>query len=295
MNTRVSWIDPDRLGAVLARLLPPEMPAEDAPAPAEEPVTEVIAFAPGLEAAAVEPPHAVAEPTQPEPPEPVQAEIDPEAQTMPAAVETAEIVSRPVEPVLPEKVMEAVAAVLPAPEAPPQVEPPPQPVLPPKAEPAAVDEPLPLDRIRERLRMIRHRAVEAGILSHEMPPEPVQAPPKPSFEAKVEAFARQVMPLLSAETRLLVMDSEGALLWSNDPQPGLVLSTLMALRSAEHASLSALAGAQPLTHHELPPDQILSVLRVPSTSRGPLQVAVKGALPLPNEAAAAWTRLLAAF
>lgn len=157
------------------------------------------------------------------------------------------------------------------------------------------DEALPLDRIRERLRVIRHRAVEAGILSHELPPESPPPPPKPSFEAKVEAFARQVMPLLSAETRLLVLDAEGALLWSNDPQPGLVLSTLMALRSAEHSSVTALATAEALTHHELSQGQMLSVLRVPQTSRGPLQVAVKGVLPLPKEAAAVWERLLSAF
>ncbi|MBK8091245.1 MAG: hypothetical protein IPK32_04440 [Verrucomicrobiaceae bacterium] len=209
---------------------------------------------------------------------------------------------------------------------------------------------LPLDRIRERLRSIRHRAVEAGILSHQVPATAVNSPaiaegeasqpssseevtpqaetattvvtvveeekkeaaplpilpPAPEskpitvtqdipFEVKIEAFAQQITGLLPVNTWLLILDGDGGILWSNDPRPGLVLSTLMAMRSAVHSSTAFMSAPQAVTYHELPPDQILSVLNIPATSRGPLQIAVKGALPLAQDAAVAWLSVLGTF
>lgn len=272
MNTRVSWIDPAKLGDVLARL----MPAADAtpevrvPAAAPEiiPADFLSAPEPAPEPEPAREPEVIAPPPPAPPPPPsvvtyaAAPELSPVFQPAPPAAPVAEVFN-----------------------------PPPAPIV---AAPVEEDA-LPLDRIRERLRVIRHRAVEAGILSHELPPESAPPEPKPAFEQRIEAFARQATALLAAETRLLVMDADGGLLWSNDPQPGLVLSTLMAIRSSQHASLSTLAAPELLTHHDLPPDQVLSVLRVPATSRGPLQIAVKGALPLPKEAAASWSSILSTY
>ena len=275
MNTRVSWIDPDKLGDVLARL----MPAADAPVevcvPAAAPEIIPADFLSAPEPAPEPEPEPVREPEVIAPPPPAPPPPPPSVVTYAAAPELSPVF-QPAPPAAP------VAEVF---------NPPPAAIV---AAPVEEDA-LPLDRIRERLRVIRHRAVEAGILSHELPPESAPPEPKPEFEQRIEAFARQATALLAAETRLLVLDADGGLLWSNDPQPGLVLSALMAIRSSQHASLSTLAAPEMLTHHDLPPDQVLSVLRVPATSRGPLQVAVKGALPLPKEAAASWSAILSTY
>jgi hypothetical protein len=292
MNTRVSWIDPAKLGDVLARLMPA---AEATPEVRETAAVPEIIPADFL--SAPEPAPVVREPI-PEP-EPVRAPevIAPEPAPPPPAVIYA--AAPEVQPVFePAPPAAAVAEVFNPPPAAPAAAPVEEVFNPPPAAPAAApveEDALPLDRIRERLRVIRHRAVEAGILSHELPPESAPPEPKPAFEQRIEAFARQATALLATETRLFVMDADGGVLWSNDPQPGLVLSTLMAIRSAQHASLSTLAAEEVLTHHDLPPDQVLSVLRVPATSRGPLQIAVKGALPLPKEAAASWSAILSTY
>jgi hypothetical protein len=276
MNTRVSWIDPSKLGDVLARLMPA---AEATPEVRETAAVPEIIPADFLSA--------------PEP-APVVREPIPE----PEPVRVPEVIAPEPAPPPPVVIYAAAPEVQPVFEPAPPAAPVAEVFNPPPAAPAAVpveEDALPLDRIRERLRVIRHRAVEAGILSHELPPESAPPEPKPEFEQRIEAFARQATALLAAETRLFVMDADGGLLWSNDPQPGLVLSTLMAIRSAQHASLSTLTAPEMLTHHDLPPDQVLSVLRVPATSRGPLQIAVKGALPLPKEAAASWSAILSTY
>lgn len=343
MNTRVSWIDPEQLQSLIARISPPQQEPEIADSPAAQTVSDEAAR--DL--------HDFFSPAPAEVREPVPAASEPPVvSTSPQKV--------PVAPSTPEAPIAELAPVETAPSLPTvttsaftlsdALNAPSSGDTPPSAG-TLENEGLPLDRIRERLRSIRHRAVEAGILSHQVPapplnnpataegeasppsssseevtpqaetattevtvveeekketiPLPIQPPAPESkpitvtqdipFEVKIEAFAQQITGLLPVNTWLLILDGDGGILWSNDPRPGLVLSTLMAMRSAVHSSTAFMSAPQAVTYHELPPDQILSVLNIPATSRGPLQIAVKGALPLAQDAAVAWLSVLGTF
>jgi hypothetical protein len=132
----------------------------------------------------------------------------------------------------------------------------------------------PLDRIRERLKMIRHRAAAAGILSHSLPlsemaPVSVQSP-----EARLASFAKQVLSSLPEGSKLLILDADGAILWNNDPKPGLILSTLMALKAARQSSVDVIQQAREVVHHMLSADEVLSV-STHITTTGPLQIAIR--------------------
>ncbi|MBL9131919.1 MAG: hypothetical protein JNG86_12000, partial [Verrucomicrobiaceae bacterium] len=158
------------------------------------------------------------------------------------------------------------------------------------------DATLPLERIRERLRAIRHRAVEAGLLNRgadDAPSVPVaeDAPEVLDPRAKLGAFAETESASLPAGSTLIALDEEGGVLWSNEPRPGLILSMLMARRAAQHASIEALADSPAVSHHALPPDHTLSIVSV-ATSTGILQIAVKGGAPLEQALAERWRAML---
>lgn len=158
---------------------------------------------------------------------------------------------------------------------------------------AATDDVVPpLDRIRERLRMIRHRAAAAGMLSHSMPTDQSSAPAPDSPEARLAAFARQVLAALPEGTKLLILEADGDVVWNNDPKPGLVLSTLMALKAARQGSVDApLQHAPEVIHHAMPPDEILSIFSHAKPG-GLMQIAIRTREVVPLELIAPWRVLL---
>jgi hypothetical protein len=149
----------------------------------------------------------------------------------------------------------------------------------------------PLDRIRERLKLIRHRAAEAGILSHALPVAEAPAPVLESPEARLAAFAKQMLALLPEETKLIILDADGGILWNNDPKPGLVLSTLMAIKAARHGSAEAIHSNGGAVHHDLPPEHVLSIF-AHATTAGPLQIALKARTAIGAEVIAPFRVLL---
>lgn len=170
------------------------------------------------------------------------------------------------------------------PELPPvaeEVETVPEPVVEP-APMAEAEMAPPLDRIRERLKLIRHRAAEAGILSHTLPVPEAPAPVIESPETRLAAFAKQVLTRLPPEAKLIILDADGGIVWNNDPKPGLMLSMLMALKAARQASADAIHQGDAATHHDLPPDHVLSVF-TQATTAGPLHIAIKAHAPIGAE------------
>ena len=158
---------------------------------------------------------------------------------------------------------------------------------------------LPLERIRERLRAIRHRAVEAGLLNRQEPPSASEAPPpsvpaldsspesEPDSRDRIARWAESVVAALPAGNTLILLDDHGGVLWANESKPGLILSTLMAIRAGRHASIGELAEEPLVTHHSLPPNHILSIATLNCRS-GSVQVAIKGEAPIETEVIEPW-------
>lgn len=256
MNTRVSWIDETHLNSLLERL--------EAPAALDE-VAETAEIATLPETDAEAPMGFFAEEAASEPAEPLQPLRD-EFPPLPPTRE--ELVLEPEASAEPEEVHD---------EAPVDT-------TPVHAEPEATP---PLDRIRERLRMIRHRAAEAGILSHSLPVMEPAAPVAETPEARLAAYARRALEALPADSLVTILDTEGGILWNNNPKPGLVLSTVMALKAAQHGSIEAIAGRNEVIRQELPPEHHLTVFYVVSAS-GQIEVAVKSRVPLSEETLEPW-------
>jgi hypothetical protein len=256
MNTRVSWIDETHLHSLLERL--------EAPAVLEE-VAESAEIATLPETDAEAPMAFFMEEAAPQPVEPLQPVRD----EFPPLPKTRE------EPVL-------------EPEASPEPEEAhddaPVDTTPVHAEPEATP---PLDRIRERLRMIRHRAAEAGILSHSLPVAEPAAPVVETPEARLAAYARRALEALPAGSLVTILDAEGGILWNNNPKPGLVLSTVMALKAAQHGSIEAIAGRHEVIRQDLPPEHYLTIFYVVSAS-GQIEVAIKSRLPVGDEMIESW-------
>jgi hypothetical protein len=249
MNTRVSWIDETHLHSLLERL--------EAPAVLEE-VTETAEIATLPETDAEAPLAFFVEEASPkplEPPQPVRDEFPPLPKTREEAWEHDEAHDEtPVD------------------------------TTPVRAEPESAP---PLDRIRERLRMIRHRAAEAGILSHSLPaieptPAVVETP-----EARLAAYARRALEALPAGSLLTILDAEGGILWNNNPKPGLVLSTVMALKAEQHGSIEVIARRNEVIRQELPPEHHLTIFYALSAT-GQIEVAIKSRLPVRDEMLDSW-------
>ncbi len=249
MNTRVSWIDPNHIQSLLARLGPQE--SESLP-PNESCEIDTLSDQSAFMCEAA--------PT-----------------TAPSEVHFFEPLSAPVEPPV-----EPPAPPPPLEEEPTAPAPTAQMVEP---APEVDDVMLPLDRIRERLRIIRHRAAEAGMLSSPTVAHAVEV--EPDFTTSIAAFANTESQHLPQGFTLIICDDQGGVLWSNDSKPGLTLSALMAHRSARYSSSAAILPASAVVHHSLPADQILSIFSCTSRS-GNLQIAIKGSNSIEDKLVDSW-------
>ena len=259
---QVSWIDKDHLQALVARLeeSAPRPPAERDLFPEPQEIISMPEFGGFFD--------------------------EEEKQPAPAAEEPSPDVS-----MLPDPPPVASHRYSPAP--------PDRPAAPDETQPLEhEDASLPLERIRERLRAIRHRAVEAGLLnrpeptpSDDVPPTPapeIAVQVEPDLRTKIAHWAQSVITELSPADTLMVMDDQGDVLWSNEPRPGLILSTLMAMRAARHASVEELANESVVSHHALPPNHMLSVSTLISCMGSYVQVAAKSEAPIAAEQIASW-------
>jgi hypothetical protein len=194
---------------------------------------------------------------------------------------------------------------------------------------------LPLSRIRDKLRAIRQRASEAGILTrmNEVPaaPEPKTAGISfPVDEVRSEAVAASagrdvmaevvaketvsafskalplapafVIPTGSRDVRLaafagwarrvlredgghvLVMSDDGEVLWGGEAKAGLVLSTMMACGAAIRASAMSVCETPPVIHQPLASGTVLTVIPC-ETSGGMVHAAVAAPAGLTHEQA----------
>ena len=190
---------------------------------------------------------------------------------------------------------------------------------------------LPLSRIRDKLRAIRQRATEAGILTRTLEPSlkteaPVEsantvlngqsadARPKmadvssplaettsasmsgpqsfPSFEiprgpqnARLAAFAGWARDVLKENGgHVLVMSDDGEVLWGGEAKAGLVLSTMMAWGAATRAGASAACSPPPVMRQPLASGHVLTVIPC-ETSSGVVHAAVAAPEGLAEEVA----------
>ena len=192
---------------------------------------------------------------------------------------------------------------------------------------------LPLSRIRDKLRAIRQRATDAGILtrmSESAPLEPAsqkkktvfapvneesgdaaegevrkdlvvpdmqpesnfvlpQAPtfevPQGTREVRLAAFAgwaRLVLPEGGGE--VLVMNDDGEVLWGGAATAGLVLSTMMAWGAAIRASAMSACETPPVIHQPLASGHVLTVIPC-ETAIGMVHAAVAAPVGLSHELA----------
>lgn len=183
---------------------------------------------------------------------------------------------------------------------------------------------LPLSRIRDKLRAIRQRATEAGILTRtsdvlpmqpasdmqttelasvdqsglaaaadaavkiepDFSPAPVFEIPPGSREVRLAAFAGWARQLLHEDGgHVLVMSDDGEVLWGGEARAGLVLSTMMAWGAAVRASaMSACDGVQSVIHQPLASGHVLTVIPC-ETAGGMVHAAVAAPAGLTQELA----------
>lgn len=181
---------------------------------------------------------------------------------------------------------------------------------------------LPLSRIRDKLRAIRQRATEAGILtrtSEVVPMEPAAdmqttesagdakdaattdaatntesaLPQTPGFEippgsrdVRLAAFARWAGQLLNEDGgHVLVMSDDGEVLWGGEARAGLVLSTMMAWGAAIRASATSACDEMPsVIHQPLASGSVLTVIPCETTG-GMVHAAVAAPAGLTHEKA----------
>lgn len=189
---------------------------------------------------------------------------------------------------------------------------------------------LPLSRIRDKLRAIRQRATEAGILTRvseavsvepepEMKPAatppadeggenadagmgmaatemavllPATLPQTPAFdlppgsrEERLSAFAGWAKQVLHEEGgHVLVMSDDGEVLWGGEAKAGLVLSTMMAWGAAIRASAMSACETPPVIHQPLASGNVLTVIPC-ETAGGMVHAAVAAPAGLSHEQA----------
>ncbi|MCX6838270.1 MAG: hypothetical protein NTX35_10725 [Verrucomicrobia bacterium] len=148
---------------------------------------------------------------------------------------------------------------------------------------------LPLSRIRDKLRAIRQRATDAGILVRVNEPSdtrPALAPkfmPASSLEPRAEPCSPNFIPTFtipqgsrterlaafSAWARevlrdngghVLVMSDDGEVLWSDEAKAGLLLSSMMAWAAAARASALSACGTRPVVRQALSSGHVLTVI-----------------------------------
>ena len=192
---------------------------------------------------------------------------------------------------------------------------------------------LPLSRIRDKLRAIRQRATDAGILTRmseiapvepasqekmtvfarvneesgdaaegdvckdvaapDMQPECHFVPPKtPTFEVppgtrevRLAAFAGWARLVLhEGGGQVLVMNDDGEVLWGGEAKAGLVLSTMMAWGAAIRASAMSACETPPVIHQPLASGHVLTVIPC-ETAVGMVHAAVAAPAGLSHELA----------
>ncbi len=171
---------------------------------------------------------------------------------------------------------------------------------------------LPLSRIRDKLRAIRQRATDAGILTRMSETAPKESasgenmtlsvdegagnaseagvskcetapdattkmvseltaipPQKPAFgmpqgssrEVRLAAFASWARQLLDdGGGQVLVMSDDGEVLWGGEAKAGLVLSTMMACGAAIRASATSACETPPVIYQPLASGNVLTVI-----------------------------------
>lgn len=288
---QVSWIEADDLKDLLARIAPHE-PAAPVPSswdaiPAMAPDSAasflITAEDPFVKA---EPPQEAARPSLP--PEP-EGQVSREDETADATA------AAPLKPTT------APAPAVPA-ETPAHEDP---------SDRAAAA--LPLSRIRDKLRAIRQRANEAGMLGKagdgapppappaaEVPTTPATPPKAPSpalnvprFEAptggrqeRLLAFANWARQILHEDGgHLLVMNDDGELLWGGEAKAGLVLSAMMAWGATLRSSASTACGSLPVLHQVLASGHTLTAIPCETMTGILLHAAVVGPARVPDEIA----------
>ncbi len=144
---------------------------------------------------------------------------------------------------------------------------------------------LPLSRIRDKLRAIRQRATDAGILVRVNEPsdgrpaltpkfmpasglEPLAETCSPKFTipqgsrtvrlAAFSAWAREV--LRDNGGHVLVMSDDGEVLWSDEAKAGLLLSSMMAWAAAARACARSACGTRPVVRQALSSGHVLTVI-----------------------------------
>lgn len=192
---------------------------------------------------------------------------------------------------------------------------------------------LPLSRIRDKLRAIRQRATDAGILTRmceNVPVEPLSkeemtvfAPlqdgsgdaeevefcneeaaddtvaeftavspqtaafkiPQGSREVRLAAFANWARQVLhDGGGQLLVMSDDGEVLWGGEAKAGLVLSTMMACGAAIRSSAMSACETPPVIHQPLASGNVLTVIPC-ETAAGMVHAAVAAPAGLSHEQA----------
>lgn len=281
---QVSWIDADNLKDLLARIAPDEPPAAAPPAPRSwDCMTSLEPDTGASFIITAEEPFAPAK-AQEDLPQPGLADLEIHA---PAAPE-----SLPVTPS----------------EAPAHED---------HADHAAAA--LPLSRIRDKLRAIRQRANEAGMLAKGgdiVPAAPPVAKAEPALPSEVAALSRESLPASAALSlprfeapsgsrqerlaafaswarqvlhedggHLLVMNDDGELLWGGEAKAGLVLSAMMAWGATLRSSATTAFGSLPVLHQSLASGHMLTAIPCETMTGLLLHAAVVGPAPIPDETA----------
>ncbi len=295
MAMQVSWIDADRIKALVAQIAPQETCSEETPSVVEldtvpEPLVETMAESWGF----------------------AMDWMEPSLKPAPSAAEMTEALFAGSEPLEPQAEMEEEAELDGHGQS--------------LHNPAAA---LPLSRIRDKLRAIRQHATEAGILtrtSEAMPmlsvsEETVASPPfdeagtrknapevdaitkmepevtaafpqTPAFEiphgsrdVRLAAFARWARKVLHEDGgHVLVMSDDGEVLWGGEAKAGLVLSTMMAWGAAIRASAMSACETPPVIHQPLASGNVLTVIPC-ETAGGMVHAAVAAPAGLTHEQA----------
>lgn len=294
---QVSWIDAERLKALVAKIAPPECDLTAEPAAVEFPT--VATNAPS---AAVAEWGAVAQWMEPATEAPSAYSVTPavaHASTPPAVVMVPEAEDDQDQDVMVSEDDEHGNHL---------------------HNPAAA---LPLSRIRDKLRAIRQRATEAGILTRvsevvqaaaaaepvtdapaaaesvedhgrgsasETKIEPKATPSAPPFtiphgslEERLTAFAGWARQVLHEDGgHVLVLSDDGEVLCSGEANAGLVLSTMMVWGAAIRASACSAGDTPPVIRQLLASGKVLTVIPC-ETDNGMIHVAVAASVGLSDE------------
>ena len=307
---QVSWIDADRIKALVAQIVPQEASVEEPSSLVEIDTAPAAALGDGAETWAF-----------------TMDWAEPSVPPVPAAPEVAAPVTAGLEP--PHQFAETESEVEFEGESESETERHGQSIH----NAAAA---LPLSRIRDKLRAIRQRATEAGILTrlnevtavpasgmamadasadgqgsdtisagdcrdeatHDAVPNkdaPLTAtlPQAPAFEIpagsrdiRLAAFAGWARQLLQEDSgHVLVMSDDGEVLWGGEAKAGLVLSTMMAWGAAIRASAMSACETPPVIHQPLASGNVLTVIPC-ETPGGMVHAAVAAPAGLSNEQAA---------